>query len=1156
MEEMIPRSWKTIFQIGELDFSPNEFALAPSQAREFKDKFPQDPVFIVGKSLPSDFPFIHPNEADTFWAKEPHHKFTIVFNLSEEPKGKPLLFLALADVHESLAPVVEIQLNDKPQGEKRVRAGKGRAFYGEKGEEQLLAFILNKDDLKLGENKLEISLTSGSWIAYDAIFLFDVPQIPLSPPEKPSFPLTLFGILPTSEFESKGIVLEQGELSHYLLFPGDFLQTSFAIDNSDFEMAGQIYLLNGNLKISYTLPEEAMGENWSFNLPEINNQWLTFLIRNLRDKVSLKILDPAGKVLLEREAPHLLSPSGRLKLSSEGKCEFYLANLFYRPPINLELDKVSCKKGDVARLRITASPIGYLDMEIKLISHDGRELDRRKRTISPYKREWEEDFLIDENMGDGDYVLNCEILHDDRTLWEGNLTLYIKDEMAKRVIREIQRLEKEKKCYASQIQRALRLFASGDFPSALSMLEFLGKGESETTQYSTLNGDIILRNEYFEMRIRTKNGFGPYLLIDRKNGRILSDAPYIYFINEEIARPEFKDFKQEGDRFILIGESNGVEIVQEFYFPRGKPYFEERITVNNRGKESLKTPNIAFGFSKNLRLSNGKLLEGLSEARVVAIPYRRPLQGRMGEYEDYPFEEILWRKGWYRPIWNEPKVYTEEWGAEGWALVFGDSSLMIAKHNNDGMEYSTLKLIKDNGEFRLRFGGGGVWHGDPEYACELSPGEEFRFGITRYSLVEGDWKACYYAFREFMEENGHKVPENYNPPIHWNELYDNPLWWGPDTEENRKKYYSLPQILEEAEKAREIGCEALYLDPGWDTSFASSIWAEDRLLKAEEFMKLMKEKYGLYVSLHTPLAGWSDINAYPIECRRKDENGNILPALCGGSEKYIETKANRLKELAKAGVVFFMFDGSAYTGECYDISHNHPIPYTREAHCRAILKLAQLIHKEYPNVLIELHDPIIAGVPERYAPTYYLHALPGSFDEVWAFEYMWSPLEDLLSGRAISLYYYNLAYSLPLYIHIDLRKDNENCLEFWWYASTCRHLGVGGKHPDERIWEAHKKAMSEYKRLKEYFTRGTFYGIDETVHIHSLKGKGAVINLFNLGDKKERKYIAFKLEDIGIDPDAEIRIKGANWRREGSQVIIWADLPPKGCSLVELEEVK
>ena len=27
-----------------------------------------------------------------------------------------------------------------------------------------------------------------------------------------------------------------------------------------------------------------------------------------------------------------------------------------------------------------------------------------------------------------------------------------------------------------------------------------------------------------------------------------------------------------------------------------------------------------------------------------------------------------------------------------------------------------------------------------------------------------------------------------------------------------------------------------------------------------------------------------------------------------------------------------------------------------------------------------------------------------------------------------------------------LREDNDRALVFWWYASTCRHLGIGGTH--------------------------------------------------------------------------------------------------------------
>lgn len=197
----------------------------------------------------------------------------------------------------------------------------------------------------------------------------------------------------------------------------------------------------------------------------------------------------------------------------------------------------------------------------------------------------------------------------------------------------------------------------------------------------------------------------------------------------------------------------------------------------------------------------------------------------------------------------------------------------------------------------------------------------------------------------------------------------------------------------------------------------------------------------------------------------------------------IEEKVRRLWKLAGNGAVFFMFDGTWFTGPCYSREHGHSIPLKREEHCKAILKMAQLVHEKYPDVLIEAHDPITSGSYVRYAPIYYLHGLPGSFDEIWGLEYMWDPMDGLLSRRALSLYYINLAYEIPIYLHIDLRKDNEDALMFWWYASTCRHLGVGGKHEDPKVWNAHKEAMKLYKK---FYTRGTFYRLEETVHAHTL----------------------------------------------------------------------
>ncbi|MBI4530230.1 MAG: hypothetical protein HY709_01810, partial [Candidatus Latescibacteria bacterium] len=51
---------------------------------------------------------------------------------------------------------------------------------------------------------------------------------------------------------------------------------------------------------------------------------------------------------------------------------------------------------------------------------------------------------------------------------------------------------------------------------------------------------------------------------------------------------------------------------------------------------------------------------------------------------------------------------------------------------------------------------------------------------------------------------------------------------------------------------------------------------------------------------------------------------------------------------------------------------------------------------------------IAGGSGHHYTPVYYKYSLPGSYDEKWGFELMWQPMEDIRSGRARSLYYYNL----------------------------------------------------------------------------------------------------------------------------------------------------
>jgi len=296
--------------------------------------------------------------------------------------------------------------------------------------------------------------------------------------------------------------------------------------------------------------------------------------------------------------------------------------------------------------------------------------------------------------------------------------------------------------------------------------------------------------------------------------------------------------------------------------------------------------------------------------------------------------------------------------------------------------------------------------------------------------------------------------------------------------------------------------------------------------------------------------------------RMNPDGSRVEMSLCGASRQYVDESLARFLALARDGAIFFMFDGTAWAGECWDPHHGHPVPSRREDHVAATNRLACLVHSQYPGVLIEMHDQILGGTYFRYVPTYYGHGkcqFDGAanpthgFDTVWAFELMWDPMTDLVGGHSIALYYYNLAYSLPLYIHIDLRKDNAQCLMFWWNASTCRHLGIGGTHADPAVRKSQKEAMAAYRRLAPFFKSGRFYGLGETVHVHVHPSKSeAVINCFNLENKPASKRVEFAPSRYGLDLAKEYKAIGATASRHNESYLLEVDVPAYGHSLIEL----
>jgi hypothetical protein len=686
-------------------------------------------------------------------------------------------------------------------------------------------------------------------------------------------------------------------------------------------------------------------------------------------------------------------------------------------------------------------------------------------------------------------------------------------------------------------------------------------------------------NATFRLILSPLQGLKRTRLAHTPSALVLADGDYSY----SFELPEFQESSiaedRDGSRIVSLRGTalrSRLEVVHDFRVPGNQPWIEEQITLANRGSTPLDLQYGRCGFVLPLSLAEGQASGRWGGFKLTAIPFRREPAGHRDQYADFSLAQLV-SEQCSSELWSHETTVTPAYASEGWAWTDGKTGFLLTKYSQEGMEWSLLDRVSLDAErVGLRWGGCGIYRGDPEHGAWLLPGESHRFGVTRLTAYEGGILEGFYTFRGEMSARGHGCHDGFDPPVHWNELYDNKLWWLPGEQQNnpemRKKYYTRADMKEEAAKAKAIGCQALYMDPGWDTSFASKIWDDARLGAYKSFTEMLTRDYGLKSSLHTPLSGWCDPSSYSPEMHRLDRFGRRLAwskeqgfeasTLCGASHQYIEETARRLKTLARDGAAYFMFDGTMYHGECWDPGHGHRVPARREEHVQSLCRLARMVHAEYPLVLIEMHDPVVGGQNIRYAPTYYGHGRgpqgegfsgASGFDSVWAFELMWMPMEDLLSGRAITLYYYNLAYSLPLYIHIDLRTDNRNALVFWWNASTCRHLGIGGTHRDPEVRRAHREAMATYRRLESFFKAGTFYGLEETVHLHVHPTlPAAVINCFNLDDRPIESEAEFVPRAYGLDAKRSYNISGVLSRPSDNGYVLLFKVPARGHQLAEI----
>jgi len=664
------------------------------------------------------------------------------------------------------------------------------------------------------------------------------------------------------------------------------------------------------------------------------------------------------------------------------------------------------------------------------------------------------------------------------------------------------------------------------------------------------------------------------LCLDAGTGRVYSpeletdfaDRPFCYALSGSTGKGgDFSDVgltgrscRQSPTQTVISGRFEAAHIELEQVFRQVGDGLAEAITLKNTHTEPVTLSRVEIG-----------LVAGITHRpqwRLCAIPFRVQLDGSVHDYST----EALIKGAFGNPVYSDgsrPEPPLTEEGclrSEAWAWTNGECGLVVIKYNNEAVELSVACPQRQGDEWTVRFGGAGFClYGEPSTARCLAPGEEITFGTTLYVPFEGGLNQAFACYRDFLDSKGHTFPEDYDPSIAWNQMYDMGLYHS-DAEELRK-HYTREALLEEAGKAKACGCELLYLDPGWGVAEGATLWDESRLGSVAELVRTLKQEYGLELGYRVILRCYIDHWPHRYLLKHPDrEPGpreNVPAAwvelplweMCLCNREFWQEKLRRILEISRHGIRFMMFDEMDWRGPCHDATHGHPVPTTPLDHIRAVYDLSNEVRRQCPGLIVEVHDPVWPWCTSIYAPTYLGQGFGdrGSYDENWGFEYMWECISDLKSGKALALYYYNLGCNIPLYLHITMAADNDNCLFFWWAASTVRHLGIGGKfshktveppeglpaHDPEKRFAAYQQQMEVYRRLKPYFVRGRFHGIAENIHLHTLAtAKGGVVAVFNLTDDEQDFQFCVPSASLGADCAMTVVGAEATWTTNGVEL--------------------
>jgi len=161
-----------LFLIGTPDAHAAEFGLVREGYAAFTKKFGEPVVYVVGRSEPVDWPFVHPAQRDR-WAGSRAHTFTIEFS-SPKDQDRPLyLVLGICGAHRTERSKVSVEVNGTALPAQIAPGGEmGIVFEPTRqGKPDSMIFEIPGGRIRKGDNSISIRLDGQSWIIYDYVAL-------------------------------------------------------------------------------------------------------------------------------------------------------------------------------------------------------------------------------------------------------------------------------------------------------------------------------------------------------------------------------------------------------------------------------------------------------------------------------------------------------------------------------------------------------------------------------------------------------------------------------------------------------------------------------------------------------------------------------------------------------------------------------------------------------------------------------------------------------------------------------------------------------------------------------------------------------------------------------------------------------------------------